>query len=273
MLTPTPALPVTTTLPALACGDSSCDLGDGSGPSTPGRRISHPFGPDGWHSVTAWADRPWLCIDTETTGVVPGIDRVVEVAAAVMLAGDVIDSAWSMVHPGIPIPSGASTIHGITDDDVRDCPPLAELAPGILAYFGEWIGRGAIVVGYNVVFDLRMLAGECTSFGDLLLSAPCLDARPIVGHLAPLGRGRGRQTLGAVSRHYGLLPRGDLHRALSDAVLAGDLLLCLRAELPADLTAATAQVSAWRNAQDADWQRYTAERQAQAELDALRRMV
>ena len=38
-----------------------------------------------------WADQPWLCLDTETTGVDTATAEVVELAAVSMLGGEVTD--------------------------------------------------------------------------------------------------------------------------------------------------------------------------------------
>lgn len=222
-------------------------------------------------SSPTWTDRPWICLDTETTGVDPATDRVVEVAAVRMVRGEVIEAPWARVNPGRPIPAEATAIHGITDAMVAQAPTMAELAPGLLAYLHEWFQAGAVLVGYNVTFDIELMTASCPGFAEVVQGVLVLDARPVIGHLAPLGRGRGRQSLGRVAERYGLLPRGDLHSALSDAVLAGDLLMYLRQDMPADLDGACAFVRRLREAQDADWQRYIGERRAQAEIDAVAR--
>src|SRR5688572_28221623 len=60
------------------------------------------------------------------------------------------------INPGIPIPPGATKIHGITDEDVKDAPKFAELA-GEFRSFLEHCDLG----GYNILrFDLPLLAEE-----------------------------------------------------------------------------------------------------------------
>jgi DNA polymerase-3 subunit epsilon len=60
------------------------------------------------------------------------------------------------VNPGVHIPEGASAVHGIYDEDVKDCPLFREIAKEIAADF-----EGCDVAGFNSNrFDLPLLAEE-----------------------------------------------------------------------------------------------------------------
>src|SRR5690606_38877192 len=74
-----------------------------------------------------WRDVPTVWIDTETTGTRPSVDRVVQIGVCRIERGEVTGFFSSLVDPGIPIPAEASAVHGITDDDVRGAPRLAEV--------------------------------------------------------------------------------------------------------------------------------------------------
>ena len=71
---------------------------------------------------------PVICVlDTETTGLDPANDAIVEFAACVV---QMTDGAWApsevfsrFVHPGMPIPPESSAIHHIVDVDVADAAP------------------------------------------------------------------------------------------------------------------------------------------------------
>ncbi len=61
--------------------------------------------------------------DTETTGVKPDKDRIVEIAAF----DPVLNKTFvTLVNPGIPIPQEAAAIHGISDAMVATAPNFAE---------------------------------------------------------------------------------------------------------------------------------------------------
>ncbi len=67
---------------------------------------------------TLQLERPVVFLDTETTGINPRIDRIVEIAC-VKIHPDGRESEWvRRIDPGVPIPAAASAIHGIRDADV-----------------------------------------------------------------------------------------------------------------------------------------------------------
>ena len=60
------------------------------------------------------------------------------------------------LNPGIHIPAEATAIHGITDEDVRDCPTFAQVAKSL-----EQFIRGCDFGGFNSNrFDLPVLVEE-----------------------------------------------------------------------------------------------------------------
>ena len=102
-------------------------------------------------------ERPLAVLDLETTGVDPGSDRIVEVGVLKLSPGRRARSAIAaLVHPGLPIPAAATTIHGITDEDVADRPRFRRIAPGLARLL-----EGADLAGFNLRrFDLPLLTAE-----------------------------------------------------------------------------------------------------------------
>src|SRR3954453_6268942 len=101
-------------------------------------------------------DRPLAVLDLETTGVDPKTDRIVEVSVLKLVPGGGHDHRTRRVNPGVPIPPEATAVHGITDDDVADCPAFRAIAPGLARFLD-----GCDLCGFNILkYDLRMLAGE-----------------------------------------------------------------------------------------------------------------
>ena len=57
---------------------------------------------------------------------------------------------------GMPIPPESTAIHGITDEDVKDCPTFKEIAKSLATQI-----EGCDLAGYNSNrFDIPMLAEE-----------------------------------------------------------------------------------------------------------------
>jgi exodeoxyribonuclease X len=67
-------------------------------------------------------------IDIETTGLDPATSEIIEIASVDMVRGGGITNAMdTLVRPDRPIPPGASAVHHIVDEDVKNAPPLAEV--------------------------------------------------------------------------------------------------------------------------------------------------
>jgi Exonuclease len=62
----------------------------------------------------------------------------------------------SLINPGMPIPSAASAVHGMTDDMVRDAPAVDAVAAALRALL---IADGEAVI-YNAEFDCRFFASR-----------------------------------------------------------------------------------------------------------------
>jgi DNA polymerase III subunit epsilon len=104
---------------------------------------------------TALGGMRLVCIDTETTGRDPAVDRVVEVGCVVWENGEVVVSKSWFVNPGCPIPKEASDIHGIKDEDVAAAPSFGVVISEVLE-----LAAGCVPVAYNAEYDRKMLEAE-----------------------------------------------------------------------------------------------------------------
>jgi len=93
-----------------------------------------------------------VVFDTETTGLAPSHDRIVEIAAIKYTNGEPVQKFHSFINPGIPIPERVIEIHGITDDMVKDCPNIGQVIPA----FDDFIGD-SILSAHNLEFDLKFI--------------------------------------------------------------------------------------------------------------------
>ena len=176
-----------------------------------------------------WHTGPLALFDTETTGVDPHRDRIVSAAIIQITPGsEKVEHEW-LINPGIPIPAGATAIHGITEGEATTSGANAagavyEIAQRLL----ELARADYTVVGHNVVFDLTMLHAESTRHGHTEHAAGLQAIRPVVDTMVldkmldPYRKGSRR--LIDTCRHYGIeLADADAHGARADALAAGRL--------------------------------------------------
>jgi DNA polymerase-3 subunit alpha len=103
-----------------------------------------------------------LFIDTETTGLDPDQDRVVQLAARIHLCGQTLDLNTYIQPDGFEIPEIAQRIHGIDTEFAHETGiPIAD-AMEILCGL---IQVADAVVGHHVSFDVNFLAAEARRAG------------------------------------------------------------------------------------------------------------
>lgn len=159
-------------------------------------------------------ERSICFLDTETTGLNPITDRIIEFAA-VVLNPDGTRSEWvQRFNPGIPILSEATEIHHITDADVADCPPFSAHARQInLALQGKDLG------GYNLRrFDLQILDTEMRRCGMKLN----MDGVHVIDCYGIFAKRESRKLEDAVRRYCGR-EHVDAHGSLADAGATADV--------------------------------------------------
>jgi DNA polymerase III subunit epsilon len=160
-------------------------------------------------------DRPLAVLDLETTGINPGIDRIVQICVLRAEPDGRSDLQTRLVNPGVPIPAEALAIHGITDADVAAAPPFEGLAQGLLDFLDD-----CDLCGFNIRrFDLRMLWAEFRRVG---MELP-LDGRAIIDAME-LFHAREPRDLAAAVRFYCGKEHAEGHDAANDVVATVEVL-------------------------------------------------
>ncbi len=99
---------------------------------------------------------PLVFFDLETTGIDITKDRIVEISYVKVFPNGKEESKTMRINPERPIPPESTDIHGITDDDVKDCPTFKAVAKTLAAQI-----EGCDLAGYNSNrFDIPLLAEE-----------------------------------------------------------------------------------------------------------------
>ena len=190
-------------------------------------------------------ERPLVFFDIESTGTNPYRDRIVEIAVIKVMPDGSRQEVVRRINPTIPIPEGASAVHGIYDADVADCPTFDVIAHNLYNYL-----EGCDLAGYNIVkFDVPMLQEEFKRCNLELnmRDRKLIDVFNIFCRLYP-------RTLSAAYEFFCGGNLEDAHSALADtdatvAVLLGQL--AKHPELPREM-AGLAEFSAARDADFVD---------------------
>ncbi len=185
--------------------------------------------------MTNWGARIGV-FDLETTGVDVDTSRIVSACIAVLDdAGDVV-ARWDwLADPGIPIPEGASAVHGITTERARSegrqaRVVVAEITQALRVLFAT----GIPVVVYNAPYDLTLLDRECRRHGLEPIDSPGPVIDPLVIDKTVDRYRKGKRTLEVASAHY-QVALDDAHDAGADAIAAGRVAWALLKAFPDEL--------------------------------------
>jgi ATP-dependent DNA helicase DinG len=168
-----------------------------------------------------------ISLDIETTGLNSEVDAVTEIGA-VRFNGHRIEAEWTrLINPGRPIPPAIAQLTGITNEMVRNAPPLKAVLHELEDFVGD-----APIIGHNVRFDLSFLQRH-----RICQYNEALDTYEMAAVLMPTAS---RYNLSSLAQALGIPLLEDAHRALADARVTHSVFLRLYEKargLPLDMLA------------------------------------
>ncbi len=164
-------------------------------------------------------DLTYVVFDTETTGLLPERDEIVQIGALRVVncqqaAGEELDL---LVNPGRPIPARSTAVHGITDEMVKDAPDMAQAGRRFHSF-----ARDAVLVAHNAPFDMAFFHRHADQIG-VQFDHPVLDTVLLSAVLFGMTEGHTLDEL--VMRLDVELSEEARHTALGDAIATRDVFL------------------------------------------------
>ncbi len=149
----------------------------------------------------------YVTFDFETTDTDAATCGVVEIGAARVVNGEIVDRFHAMVNPFRPISPKATAIHGYTDADVAHAAPFSE----VFTQFRAFVGSDLLIAHNGMKFDVpvlrRLAAGR-----DGVDTLAFYDTFPLVRSLS---QDSGKQV--DIAHRFGI-DVGRAHHALDDAI-------------------------------------------------------
>ncbi len=147
----------------------------------------------------------FVCIDIETTGLNPKVDKIIEIGAVRVREGLPEDSIDILVNPGMHVSDRIQQLTGIGEEMLSDAPYIKEVIPKICEFVGD-----DILLGHNVLFDYSFLKRAAVNEG-LPFDKKGIDTLKIARKYC---LGSESKSLVALCRRYGIIH--NAHRAVWD---------------------------------------------------------
>lgn len=160
-----------------------------------------------------------VVFDTETTGLSPSRDRIIELAAIRYKDGKPVLRFHTYINPERPIPPEVSQINGITDDMVTDAPTISSVLPVFEIFIGD-----SMLIAHNLNFDLRFLYYSGCNVLDT--KRKYIDTLEQAQKLVKKPQEVDNHKLDTLCQYYGITIASH-HSALADAYATGELFFCL----------------------------------------------
>ncbi|MCF7844925.1 MAG: hypothetical protein K9M03_03815 [Kiritimatiellales bacterium] len=154
----------------------------------------------------------FVVLDTETTGFIPRVNRIIEFAGVRVENGKIASEYEKLISIPTEIPETVQVLTRIKQDALEEQPTFDDVRDDI----ADFIGPDTLIIGQNVGFDIRMLRGE----GIDLTNNPWIDTSMLASLVYPE---LASFSLGYVSTVL-KLKHSPVHRAMGDVNATLELL-------------------------------------------------
>ncbi|WP_217585457.1 ATP-dependent DNA helicase DinG [Lentibacillus saliphilus] len=159
----------------------------------------------------------YAVIDLETTGHSPkSHDKIIEIGLVIIEDHQIVDQYSTLINPNMTIPTFITSLTGISDEDVASAPLFGDVVDHIKGLLAD-----CFLVAHNADFDVGFLNDAFLLEGLPKLTNPVIDTVELARILYPTAPAF---KLGQLA-DYLKIQHEDPHRALSDAIVTGKVLI------------------------------------------------
>jgi DNA polymerase-3 subunit epsilon len=169
--------------------------------------------------ATPLRDLSYTVFDTETTGLLPHKDEIVQIGAVRVVNGRIVEGEEinDLVDPGIPIPPASTKVHKVNNAMVAGKPGIAQAGRHLHSF-----AKGSVIVAHNAPFDMAFLHRHKGKMG-VDWDNPILDTVLLSAVLFGASQ---THTLDALCDRLGVtIPPALRHTALGDAIATAEVLV------------------------------------------------
>lgn len=107
----------------------------------------------------------YIALDTETTGLNPSRDRIIELGAVLFENGKCVKRFQSLVNPGVFIPARVTAVNNITNSMIKNAPTEEIVYSELAEFLKDAYNEQTIICAHNARFDMSFLSETLMRLG------------------------------------------------------------------------------------------------------------
>lgn len=149
----------------------------------------------------------YIALDLETTGLEPKLEKITEIAALKVEDGVITERLVTFVNPGKQLEERITELTGITDEMLKDAPPIETVIEKVISFCRE-----LPLLGHHIIFDYSFLKRAAVN-SRLEFEKEGIDTLTLCRTFM---EGDTKRNLGSACAYYSI-PQSGAHRAEADA--------------------------------------------------------
>lgn len=107
----------------------------------------------------------YIAFDTETTGLNPRMDRIIELGVVLFENGKCVKRFQTLVNPGVVIPARVTAVNNITNSMIKDAPTEEVVYSELAEFLKDAYNEQTIICAHNARFDMSFLSETLMRLG------------------------------------------------------------------------------------------------------------